>query len=60
MYYKKNSPNKNPLRAISGIIHAHYSCRRKRGKRFQIRLRQMDISAFCGQNKVTKMCRNIY
>ena len=32
MYYKKNSPNDNPLRAISGIIHAHYSCGRKRGK----------------------------
>ena len=24
--------------------------------RFQIRLRQVDISAFSGQNKVTKMC----
>ena len=24
--------------------------------RFQIRLRPMDISAFSGQNKVTKMC----
>ena len=27
---------------------------------FQIRLCQMDISAFSGQNKVTKMCPSIY
>ena len=27
---------------------------------FQIRLCQMDISAFSGQNKVTKICPNIY
>ena len=59
------------LRAISDIVHVHHSCGGKRGKlprpvfrpysdshqyRFQIRLRLVDISAFSGQNKVTKMC----
>ena len=66
-HYKSSS-----LRAISGIVHAHHSCGGKRGEsclgpvfrpfsnshqyRFQIRLRLVDISAFSGQNKVTKMC----
>ena len=60
------------LRTCLGISHAHHSCVEKRGKfvwvpsfqlftnsdqyRFQIRLCQMDISAFSGKSKVTKMC----
>ena len=63
---------KIPLRAISGIVYSRHSCRGKRGKLsgsrlstiskfaskqfFKKKFRQKDISAFSGQNKVTKMC----
>ena len=55
-------------RAISGIVHAHHSAAgngesrlgpvfgpfsNSHQYRFQIGLRQLDISAFSGQNKVT-------
>ena len=63
------------LRAISGIVHAHHSAAgngenclgpvfrpfsNSHQYRFQIRLRLVDISAFSGQNKLTKIIRNIY
>ena len=66
----KNQGNSG-LRAISGIVHAHHSCGGKRGKlsgshlstifkfasiQVSDTLTSADISAFSGQNKVTKMC----
>ena len=57
-YFIKNS--KFALPGVMLMYERTSKIERKKEYRFQIRLCQVDISAFSGHNKVTKMCPNIY